>query len=116
MGPSSSVVSMLGLINVNMTSVVALASKPNEPFLLAWPEKNNRKTLITQKSEHSNHNNSLGCCLCFIPCPLFNFLVFTKELFEFFFFPFFGGGGDRMPESKSTTGLSWEPKFFTRNP
>ena len=100
MGPSSCVVSKLGLINVDMTSVVALASKPNKPFLLAWPKKNNRKTLITQNSEHLNLNNSLGFCLCFIPCALFNFLVFTKELFEFYFFPFLWGGGDRMPKSK----------------
>ena len=93
MGPSSCVVSKLGLINVDMTSVVALASKPNEPFLLAWPKKNNRKTLITQNSEHLNLNNSLGFCLCFIPCALFNFLVFTKELFEFYFFSLSLGWG-----------------------
>ena len=106
MGPSSSVVSMLGLINVNMTSVVALASKPNEPFLLAWPKKkkkNNRITLITQKSEHSNHNNSVithwGFACVSLPMHFFNFLVFTKELFEFYFFPILRGGGDRMPES-----------------
>ena len=96
MGPSSCVVSKLGLINVDMTSVVALASKPNKTFLLAWPKKkikNNRKTLITQNSEHSNLNNSLGFCLCSILCALFNFLVFTKELFEFYlFFPFLGVG------------------------
>ena len=77
MGPSSSVVSMLGLINVNMTSVVALASKPNEPFLLAWLKKNNKKTLITQKSEHSNHNNSVithlgfGCVSFPVHCLIF---------------------------------------------
>ena len=94
MGPSSCVVFKLGLINVDMTSVVALASKPNEPFSSCMAKKNvELRTLITQNSEHSNLNNSLGFCLCFIPCALFNFLVFTRELFEFYFSPSFGGGG-----------------------